>query len=393
LLFTIILKLPSLRLPHLEFDERIYVTLAKQLYYTGTYSVQNTPLLKELAPEIYDRPLFFQPPLFVILSIPLILNFGDNSAVILSWIGHLLVLFSIFLFLRKIFRNNHLAIILIVAIAAADPIMVFSSRKIWLDSLAAGLAGISMYIFWQACIEECYRKKFKGLIISGVLLGAAILTKIPAILLGPFFALIFIRYHYKQPLLKNIFFLLAAIVPILAITFPWFFKTYSYYGRLIDSQTLPATLLETNKYLEMVTSRPFYYYPKEIILITPIILCIFYSSIKHIKKISFFALTLWISIFSVIGGYTYFAISHQQAYVMRYLTFMCVPFYLLLGLYLENRLQVINLTEDHDVTPDINIYKYTAVFLTLILSSMTSLFFIVNYKFDLLLSLYEILFP
>ena len=78
---------------------------------------------------------------------------------------------------------------------------------------------------------------------------------------------------------------------------------------------------------------------------------------------------------------------------MRYLTFMCVPFYLLLGLYLENRLQVINLTEDHDVTPDINIYKYTAVFLTLILSSMTSLFFIVNYKFDLLLSLYEILFP
>jgi hypothetical protein len=55
-LFTLIFKLPSLYFPHNEYDERIYVTLAKQIYHTGTYTVQNTPILKELSPELYDRP-------------------------------------------------------------------------------------------------------------------------------------------------------------------------------------------------------------------------------------------------------------------------------------------------------------------------------------------------
>lgn len=392
LLFTLVLKLPSLRFPHNEYDEKIYVTLAKQIYNTGTYTVQNTPILKKLSPEIYDRPLFFQPPLFAMLSIPLILNFGDNYAVIVSWLGHLLVLLSIFLFLRKLFKD-HFTILLIVALAATDPIMVFASRKIWLDSLVAGLTGISMFFFWHACLKEDYRKKIYYFVFSGILLGAAILTKVPAVLLGPFYALIFIKYHYKQPVVKNITFLLATLIPVIAITFPWFLETYLYYGKLMDTQTLPKELLEKNKYLLMVTSRPYYYYLREIVLITPVILFPIYVSIKHIKGISFFALTLWFSIFSVIGGYTYFAISHHQAYVMRYLTLLCVPFYLLLALYYGNRIQSSNHVTNQEEVSSINIYKYTVLILALTLNSMTCLFYIIQYKYDTLYSLYEILFP
>lgn len=391
-LFTLIFKLPSLYFPHNEYDERIYVTLAKQIYHTGTYTVQNTPILKELSPEVYDRPLFFQPPLFVLLSIPLILNFGDNYAVIISWLGHILVLLSIFLFSRRLFTKNHYVILLIVALAATDPIMVFASRKIWLDSLVAGLTGISMFVFWKASLEKRQGKKLKYFIVSGILLGAGIITKVPAVLLMPFFAIIFVKYHYRLPIKRNIILLSALLLPVLAITFPWFLKTYLYYGKLIDTQTLPEELLATNSYLRMVSNRPFYYYLKEIILLTPIILFPLHSTIKYIKGISFFALTFWISLFSVIGGYTYFAIANDQAYVMRYLTLICIPFYLLLGLYLENRIQSKNMVEGKDVVTNIKLYKYKIVFLALVLNSMTSLFYVVRYDYDALYSFFEILF-
>jgi 4-amino-4-deoxy-L-arabinose transferase-like glycosyltransferase len=394
LTFTVILKLPSLSFPHNETDERIYVTLAKQMYNTGTYTLRNTAILKELSPEMYDRPLFLQPPMYIILSIPLIMNFGDNYAVVISWLGHLLVLLAIFLFLRRLLEKNYLAIILIVAVAATDPIMVFASRKIWLDSLVAGLAGFSMFVFWKASLESAFGKQIKYFIISGVLLGTAILTKITAVLLVPFFALIFVKYHYRLPIKRNIILLLASFVPVLIVTFPWFLKTYLSSGKLIDIVPVtPEKLLETNKYLQMVANRPIYYYFKELVLLTPIILFPLHSSIKNIKKISFYALTFWILLFSVIAGNTYFAFVHHDGFVMRRLTLACVPFYLLLGLYLQNMIQSTNTITCQEISHNIKIYKYTVVFLALILNSMTSLYFIVSYKSDALYSLYEILFP
>ncbi|MEE9572136.1 MAG: phospholipid carrier-dependent glycosyltransferase, partial [Candidatus Neomarinimicrobiota bacterium] len=360
LIFTVILKLPSLSFPHNETDERIYVTLAKQMYNTGTYTLQNTAILKDLSPEMYDRPLFLQPPMYIILSIPLILNFGDNYAVIISWLGHILVLLSIFLFSRKLFKENHFAILLIVVLAATDPIMVFASRKIWLDSLVAGFVGLSMFAFWKASLEENQRKKIKYFIFSGILLGSGIVTKVTAVLMVPFFMLIFIKYHYRLPIKRNIILLLASFVPVLVVIFPWFLQTYLCSGKLIDIvDALPEKLLETNKYLQMVTNRPIYYYFTEIILLTPVILFPLHSSIRNVKKISFYALTFWISLFSVIVGNIYFAFTHHDGYVMRRLTLTCVPFYLLLGLYLQNMIQSTNLITDQEISHNINIYKYT----------------------------------
>lgn len=390
LVFTIALKLPSLKTSHVECDERIYITLAKKLYHTGSYNLQNTPILQEIAPEMYDKPLFFQPPLFVLMSIPLVLNFSDNAAVILSWLGHVLVLFSLFMFLRKMVGRNNPFLLMVLLLAATDPIMVFASNKIWLDSLTAGWAGLSMFLFWKACLEDLFGRKIRYAVLSSLVLGAAVLTKVTAVLLGPFYALLLIRYAVKAPVKKGILFGSASLLPAIALTLPWFLLTYIQYGKLIDTPILPEGLIQSNPYIQMVISRPPYFYLKEIVLITPIILFPFIHSLIGIRKLTFQACTLWISFFSVIGGFTCFALIYHQAYVVRYLTLASIPFYLILGLYFGNRLFRSDESEDPKPAAGVNLYKYILLFLTLILNSMTCMFHIVQYRFDDLLSLYSI---
>src|SRR5688500_6972258 len=58
------LKLPSLRYPLDEADERIYWQLADNLARGGEYTLQGTEIVRELSPYMYDRPLFHHPPLF-----------------------------------------------------------------------------------------------------------------------------------------------------------------------------------------------------------------------------------------------------------------------------------------------------------------------------------------
>lgn len=390
LAFTIVLKLPSLKTPHVECDELIYITLAKKLYHTGSYNLQGTPILQKIAPEMYDKPLFFQPPLFILMSIPLVMNFSDNAAVILSWLGHILVLLSLFLFLRKILGRNNPTLLMVLLLAATDPIMVFASNKIWLDSLTAGWASLSMFLFWKACSEEVFGRKIRYAFFSSLVLGAAVLTKVTTVLLGPFYALLLIRYALKAPTKKGILFGSASLLPALALTLPWFLLTYIQYGKLIDTPVLPEGLIQTNPYIQMVISRPPYFYLKEIVLITPIILFPFIHSLIGIRKLTFHACTLWISFFSVIGGFTCFALVYHQAYVVRYLTLTSIPFYLILGLYFGNRLFKARENEDPKPAAGATLFKYFLLFLTLILNSMTCMFHIIQYRFDDLLSLYSI---
>jgi len=390
-LFTIALKLPSLRVHHGENDERIYVTLAKKMAQTGEYNLRGTPLLEQLAPEMYDRSLFFQPPLFVLLSIPLVLSFGDNAPVVLSWAGHLLVLLSLFLFSRKILEGRSLMVVLVVALAAVDPILMFTSKKIWLDAPASGLAALSMYVYWRACLEEGFKSKIRYALLASVILGAAVMTKVPAVLVAPFFALFYFKHCAGLPGKKGLQVLLASALPVLVITFPWFLLNYIHTGKLIDTPILPQTLIDSSRYIRRVIDRPSYYYLKEVVLLTPVIVFPFIHSLRFVNRLSFLCVSLWITLFSVIGGYTYFAVAYDQAYVMRYLAPIGLPFYLLLGLYVEDRMVRDGGSTAGGEAAAPALFKTVLCLLTLILSAMTSVLFIFRYDADELFSVIEIL--
>jgi 4-amino-4-deoxy-L-arabinose transferase-like glycosyltransferase len=324
------------------------------------------------------------------VSIPFVVNFGDNYAVISSWLGHFLLVISLFLFLRDLLgKKNWILISILLLLAATDPIMSFSSQKIWLDSLLIGLISFSIYLFWKAFLIEQKPSKIFLLVLSGIFLGGAITTKVPAVLLLPFYFFLAGLYIKQDKIINILKYALCFSVPVCLITMPWFFLTYSYYGKFLYAPGIPESLLNSNKYLQMVTSRPVYYYFKEIVLITPIILVPLVYTIKNIKKLSYLSISLWLAFFSSIIGYTLFAFVNKQAYGMRYLTLISFPMYLLIGICYCNEMKAFS--KDQECRLMKSPIMLTLLFLMLIINSMTSIFFIFNYQYDDLFSLFELL--
>lgn len=95
------LKLPSLRYPFSEGDEHIYWQLADNLARGRECTLQGTEVLRELSPDMYDRPLFHHPPLFPALLVPFVLTDNNSAAVMVSWLGHFLCLIAVALVGRR----------------------------------------------------------------------------------------------------------------------------------------------------------------------------------------------------------------------------------------------------------------------------------------------------
>jgi hypothetical protein len=150
------LKCPSLLYPRTEGDERIYWQLANNLAHNGDYSLRGSAVLKELSPHMYDRSLFHHPPLFPALLSLFVMAGMENAAVLVSWLGHVLAVLAVAIIGRHVLeQGSHGATEvapyrLITAPAfwlpvlgvAADPLLMFVSRRIWIDSLLSGLVAL-----------------------------------------------------------------------------------------------------------------------------------------------------------------------------------------------------------------------------------------------------------
>lgn len=108
-----------------------------------------------------------------------------------------LIVGVVYVFLLALFRNRKIAI-LASLFMALDPIIIGYSRVVHVDALVGGfmlLAALAMCIY----VDRAYSKKW--LIISAVCSALALLTKIPAIFLFPFFILVLLVTGYQS--LKN----------------------------------------------------------------------------------------------------------------------------------------------------------------------------------------------
>src|SRR5688572_12689545 len=133
------LKLPSVRYPFNEGDERIYWQLADNLARGRDYTLQGTEVLRELSPDMYDRPLFHHPPLFPAVLVPFVLTNNHSAAVIVSWLGHFLTIVAVALIGRQAVlalpTGVHItapAFWLPIVGLSADPLLMFVSRRLWI---------------------------------------------------------------------------------------------------------------------------------------------------------------------------------------------------------------------------------------------------------------------
>ena len=331
--FSCILKLNTLNFDHEETDEQVYWHLAENILKKGEYSLRGTELLPTLSQEIYNRPLFHHPPLFPWLLIPFVKSGAIHAAIIISWFGHLLAIFSVGIIGYGIMKKHSADPahyidwywIPLLGIAT-DPVLTFVSANLWIDSLMAGLIAFSAALVY---LSTCSERKNIYLILGGIFLGLAGLAKIPGLLgAGLAWFLILTSKESSRDKTKH---LILFHIPCIILVLPWFIIFYRQYGVLLPGWIKPDEwLIKNNAFISSMLHRPFYYYIAKIILTQPLFFVLLFLSILRLVRQKKFSLPFpffWFLVFLLIPTWQGIA---GHGFQMRYIAPLFPSLYLMI---------------------------------------------------------------
>ena len=331
--FTTFLKLPTLNYTHQEPDELIYMQLARQLLEKGEYTLQGTETLKKLSPNMYDRPLFHHPPLYPIMLTPFVWTGKEHLAVITSWIGHIMCIAAVAIFAWTItirvtgpkgpFQPCFWIPLLGISL---DPILVFVSRKIWIDNVLAGFVALSISMVLLSRYSR-YRRLF--LCGSGILLGLAGLTKLTGLIAVPLITFLILQNRQPDQQDRRVA-LLWVFIPAAVMVIPWFIIFQAKCGVLLPTWAVADNwLIERYPFVKAFLNRPLYYYPWKLLLLSPILFLTgywIYSSPAVRKDPDSHVSLAWLSLFLI--AITYISAS-GVGYLMRHITASVPAIYIL----------------------------------------------------------------
>lgn len=230
-----------------SIDEVVYFRLGLQLKKDSTH--YNTLAVKEWLPHIerelpayFHQPLFKHPPLFFYFLATSFHLLGDDRNAAPNAAGSVSILFGVLL-IPLVYQLGTLLFNRTVGLLSAfflytDPVSIFSSQKVWMDSTLAFFTVLTVYFF-------IYALKFKKdffFILSGIASGLAVLVKYPGALAG--MSIFIYVITYQRPLLKNKTVLLGFILPLIMLI-PWAYWNYTVYGRVSFGEFLRAHNLWT----------------------------------------------------------------------------------------------------------------------------------------------------
>lgn len=288
--------------PHLENDEVIYKTLAKKVsvrFSLNDYNLRNTEILKILPKQIYNTKVFFRPPVFVFILALFYRLFGNLGFAILPALTYLLLIYLIYKTTLIISRSKESAFKAFF-ISSVSPLFLFSSQKIQIDLFLTLMIMVAFY-FLASFIKKGGAGK---LLISGLFMTAAILTKYNAILALPFFAYYLISKNRTATVLKQI--VLFSLPLLLSIPlFIFIFKNNVNFLRLLSSPN--NEMVERFPFVAYVFHRPFYFYFLNIFVVNPLYIFIPYLLVNKRSKINFFIVIILIillafTIYGLTGG-------------------------------------------------------------------------------------------
>lgn len=380
LLFSTVIKLPTLRFSHTELDEQVYLSLAARLLSSGVYNLQETQVLYDLSPGIYDRPLFFHPPLFPLMLIPFLHWKIPEFGVVVSWLGHLLSISAVALMGRRLARENDLEAKggpllewLPVIGVGLDPLMVFVSRRLWIDGLLTGLCAMSIAALF--CARFSGRRQM-WLVAGGALFGLAAMAKITALILAPLLVfLVLTPSGLRRSGMRDV---VLAGLPFLLLTLPWFIIFYRTYGTLFPYWIKPDDwTLQHYPFVRAALERTPTFYLTKLVAIAPVTI---WSVFAYCLRRRF-----WVNATSVLAPVwflIYFAgISYVgwrgMGFQMRYLAPLVPSVYLMLY-------PVLSFTRPGRSA------LVVGVLLALFFGAMTSAIYLISPHFDEIYSLFEL---
>lgn len=230
---SIFLRYYGFQQPHgLTFDEGLYSeALAKQLQVDPTnYSTQEayqaiTATGRSL-PQYLDRPLFKHPPLYNYLIAFSYTIFGSShlTAVSVSILFGSLMVLVVFLLGRELYDDR--VGLLAAFFLCVDPIHWICSERIWMETTMSFFMLLSILLFVYG------QKQKRFLLLSGVSIGLAMLTKYPGIL--PIFIIIsYVALSERRMITRKDICLLCLTSFIIFL--PWVIWNWKVYGNLFDA--------------------------------------------------------------------------------------------------------------------------------------------------------------
>jgi 4-amino-4-deoxy-L-arabinose transferase-like glycosyltransferase len=265
--FVVVLKLPSLRFVHAEPDEIVYWSVARNIVEHGKYTLRGATILSRLSPTIYDRPLFHHPPLYPALLTPFVVLKAQQASVVISWLGHLLCVAAVGIIgWAALDRDHEDTLWLALLGVASDPLLTHVSRKLWIDSLLAGLVALALALLWAARVSTRRRQL---LVAGGLVLGLAGLAKLSGLLALPV-AWVLVWGGAGSPRQK-VRDLLYFAIPCALLVLPWLAFFFSTYGVLTPNWLEPnPEALRRYPFLAIALGRPWHYYTTKLVLAEPI---------------------------------------------------------------------------------------------------------------------------
>jgi len=334
LALALVTKLPSLAFVHREPDEVIYWAVAQHLDDYGLYTLRGAPILKKLPRAMYDRPLFHHPPLYPALLVPFVQRDARSEAVVISWLGHALAIFSVAwigLHLHARLGGSSRAfsaLAIPLAGVALDPVFVHTARKLWIDAPVAGLSALAVALTVAALARPNGRRWL--LLAAGAALGIAGLAKLPGLLLAPICALLVVTARRPWP--ARIGDLACVSLPALLVVAPWFWVFYARYGTLLPAWTAPSPeLLERFPMMAAAVAKPWHSFATKLAVVQPLFAlglgAFAWSAMRGEQRTALGWIVLgWLA--GLLVALTYLGAT-RFSFQMRFLSPLCAAIYLI----------------------------------------------------------------
>jgi len=338
--FSILLKLPTLNLRHEEGDEVRFWYLTKNWIATEHYTLQGSPIfnIPTFKAHYAYREIPVHPPLFPAVLRPFAQYENiPHYAVMASWLGHLLAIFAVALIGRYLIHDHNLSLSALSPLfwlpllgIATDPIMTWVSGKLWIDNLHAGLAAMSIAL---ALMANRFRHAQFLYLLSGICLGLALLSKITAALIIPI--IIYIIFVNETDAKKRYQALLWGAIPALLLSLPWYIPRYL--TPIPEAPPVDWSSVGICVFCGVVTSKPFYYFFVQLILISPLIVIglsfyfVYYMTdirkrLGILEHLRFLIPVVW-CLFILIAATIY--VANYNTFIMRRLTVMLPSLYVM----------------------------------------------------------------
>lgn len=245
---------------HLEWDERVLTTLVEQGKTDFfAYTLQGTPLLRELTPENYDYPIFFHPPGFV--AVGRLLRFLPLPLV--PVLMNLVTIALVFFVGRRLYDDERA--LWAAFLVAVCPVTWFVSQKIWLDNMVICMAAATV----AATIWAADRRQPAAYALAGATFGIAFLAKAIAPVILPAAIVVVLLRDDRREMGKKV---VAFLVPAALLIGWWQWTLYAHNGRLSPSAFPTADMMARFPFVAEIVARPPWFYLQNIVAITPVYL-------------------------------------------------------------------------------------------------------------------------